>query len=229
VCVRACMYMCVCVCMHACMYVCACVDVCMCVRRHVRMYVRVCVCTCVCMHVCMRAYICVCVHVRMYARTHACVMYVCIYLENVYAYLHQTWHDFSTISGREDGGGGQDSEKAVLSSFPCECDSCSCETKHDIGTTPRPKSFVSKRSLQKQRPKPRKAVLDSIPAEDVSCSSENAQDWRTTPRRILLCVLCTKCMVGTHYGLVVSVCPSVCPSDRPTVRLSVVCPYDSTW
>jgi hypothetical protein len=46
---------------------------------------------------------------------------------------------------------GQNSGKGDLSSIPGEDVSCISETKHDRRMAPRPKLFVSKRRLQKNR------------------------------------------------------------------------------
>jgi hypothetical protein len=72
--------------------------------------------------------------------------------------------------------------KSVLSSSPGEGGSCSSESKHNRRTAPRPKFFVSKRRLQKQRLQPRKVALGSCHGEDVFCSSETKHDRTTAPR-----------------------------------------------
>jgi hypothetical protein len=60
--------------------------------------------------------------------------------------------------------------KNVLSSNPSEGGSCSSETKHDRRTASRPKLFVSKRRLQKQRPQPRKLHWVRVPVKTVSAA-----------------------------------------------------------
>ena len=75
VCVRACVFVCVCVraCVRACVFVCVCVRACVCMCVYVRACVRACVWVCVCVCVCVRAYVrvCVCVRVRVCARARA--------------------------------------------------------------------------------------------------------------------------------------------------------------
>jgi hypothetical protein len=50
---------------------------------------------------------------------------------------------------------------------------------------PRPRLFVSKRRLQKQRPEPRKIVLGSIPSEDVFCSSDTNRQKNGAKTKVL--------------------------------------------
>jgi hypothetical protein len=81
---------------------------------------------------------------------------------------------------------GQTCRKSVLSLIPSEGGSCSSETKHDRRTAPRPKLFVSRRILQKQRLQPRKTLLSSIPVKDGFWSSDTKLNTRTAPRQMFL-------------------------------------------
>jgi hypothetical protein len=72
--------------------------------------------------------------------------------------------------------------KTILGSIPGEDGFCTSEIKHGRRSAPRPKLFVSKRRLQKQRPETRETVLGSIAGEYVFCCSENRHDRRTAPR-----------------------------------------------
>jgi hypothetical protein len=82
----------------------------------------------------------------------------------------------------QQGTTGGSKLRKSMSSILGEGSSCSSETKHDRRTAPRPKLFVSKRRLQKQRPQRRRTILGSSSDKDDFCSSKTKHDIRTAPR-----------------------------------------------
>jgi hypothetical protein len=77
---------------------------------------------------------------------------------------------------------GQNFWKGAMSSISGEGVSSISETKHGRRMVPRPKLFVSKRRLQKQRPEHPKIVLSSILSKDGFCSSDTKHNRRTASR-----------------------------------------------
>jgi hypothetical protein len=73
-------------------------------------------------------------------------------------------------------------KKIVLSSSTSEGGPCSSETKNNRRTVLRPKLFISKSRVQKQRPQSRKPALGLSPGEDYFCSSETKHNIRTEQR-----------------------------------------------
>ena len=89
VCVRVCVYSCVCVfvcaCIRVCVCVCVCVFVCVCIRVCVCARVCVFVCVCVCVFMCVYVYMCVCVCTCVYVYMCVCVR-MCVYVR-VYVFV----------------------------------------------------------------------------------------------------------------------------------------------
>jgi hypothetical protein len=95
-------------------------------------------------------------------------MYVRLKLENGYIDMHHIWHAYSLRSGRDFRK--VKLRNSGLNSNPFEGSSYRSENKDARRTARKPKLFVSKRRLQKQRPEHRKPALCSSPGEDVFCN-----------------------------------------------------------
>jgi hypothetical protein len=98
--------------------------------------------------------------------------------------LHQSWHAYSLSPGSEHRR-AKIAEKVSLVRFPVRTVPAARKLCKIDERRQRPKLYVSKRRLQKQRPQPRKTVLGSSPDEDIFCSSETKHDRRTAPRQNL--------------------------------------------